>query len=59
MIPEMCEYGRLYKDRKDKNGKTMCSSCYTGISLEDLKILWSTPAPDIVLQLFGRKDKSS
>ena len=42
-VPEMCECGRLYKDRRDKDGKTMCSACYTGLSVEDLKILWGTP----------------
>ena len=44
-IPEMCECGRLYKDRRDKDGKMMCSACYTGLSVEDLKMLWSIPMP--------------
>ena len=44
--PEMCECGRLYKDRVDENGKMMCSACYTGYSVEDLKKLWGTPIPD-------------
>lgn len=39
---EMCECGRLYKDRRDENGKMMCSACYTGLSVEDLKMLWGT-----------------
>ncbi len=43
IIPEMCECGRMYKDRIDKEGKTMCSACYTGLSVEDLKKLWSAP----------------
>lgn len=43
---EMCECGRLYKDRRDKDGKTMCAACYTGLSVDDLKKLWSQPIPD-------------
>ena len=43
VVPEMCECGRLYKDRRDENGKMMCSACYTGCSIEDLKKLWGTP----------------
>ncbi len=42
-VPEMCECGRLYKDRRDSDGKMMCSACYTGLSIEDLKKLWGTP----------------
>ena len=42
-VPEMCECGRLYKDRRDKDGKMMCAACYTGFSVEDLKKLWGTP----------------
>lgn len=43
IVPEMCECGRLYKDRRDKDGKMMCSACYTELSVEELKLLWSTP----------------
>lgn len=43
IIPEMCECGRLYKDRRDENGKTMCSACYTNCDVETLKKLWGTP----------------
>lgn len=44
IVPEMCECGRLYKDRRDLlSGKTMCSACYTGLGIEQLKILWGTP----------------
>ncbi len=43
ITPEMCECGRLYKDRRDKDGKMICSACYTGLELEDLKKLWGTP----------------
>jgi len=39
VFPEMCECGRLYKDRMDKEGKMMCVACYTGFSIEDLKKL--------------------
>lgn len=42
-IPEMCECGRLYKDRRNDQGKMMCSACYTGLSIESLKMLWSNP----------------
>ncbi len=45
IVPEMCECGRLYKDRRDENGKMMCSACYTGLEVEDLKKLWSHPVP--------------
>jgi len=45
--PELCECGRLYKDRRDGEGKLMCSACYTGLSLEDLKKLWSHPIPNL------------
>ena len=57
LTPEICECGRLYKDRRDKDGKTMCSACYTGLSIYDLKKLWDTPIPDIVSDLFGKKHK--
>lgn len=42
IVPEMCECGRLYKDRTDETGKMMCAACYTGLSVEDLKKLWGT-----------------
>ncbi len=42
-FPEMCECGRLYKDRISHLGKMMCSACYTGLSVEQLKILLETP----------------
>lgn len=45
ITPEMCECGRLYKDRRDKDGKMMCSACYTGLEVDDLKKLWGTPIP--------------
>lgn len=43
VIPEMCECGRLYKDRVSHLGKMMCSACYTGLSVDELKKLWSAP----------------
>ncbi len=43
ICPELCECGRLYKDRIDDQGNRMCSACYTGLSLEDLKNLWGKP----------------
>lgn len=43
VVPEMCECGRLYKDRISHLGKMMCSACYTGLSVDDLKKLWGTP----------------
>ncbi len=46
--PEMCECGRLYKDRRDENGKMMCSDCYNNCDVETLKKLWSTPMPQDV-----------
>jgi len=52
VVPEMCECGRLYKDRRDENGKMMCSACYTGLAVEDLRKLWSTPVPDSINNLF-------
>jgi len=47
VVPEMCECGRLYKDRRDKEGKMMCSACYSGLSVEDLKNIWGTPETPI------------
>lgn len=46
VVPEICECGRLYKDRRDNGGKMMCSACYTGLNVEDLKKLWGTPIKD-------------
>lgn len=43
VVAEMCECGRLYKDRRDKNGKMVCSACYTGLSLKNIKKLWGIP----------------
>lgn len=43
ITPEMCECGRLYKDRRDEKGKMMCSACYTGLNVDDLKKLWGNP----------------
>ncbi len=50
--PELCECGRLYKDRRDEKGKMMCSACYTGLSVEDLKKLWGHPVPEEVSKFF-------
>ncbi len=41
VVPEICECGRLYKDRKDETGKMLCSACYTDCSVEDLKKIWT------------------
>lgn len=38
-LPQLCECGRLYKDRRDKNGKTMCAACYCNCDVETLKKL--------------------
>lgn len=46
IVPEICECGRLYKDRRDEHGKMMCSSCLTGLSVEDLAKLWGTPTKE-------------
>ena len=45
---EMCECGRLYKDRRDENGKMMCAACYNNCDVETLQKLWSTPAPEFL-----------
>lgn len=55
-IPEKCECGRLYKDRTSPLGKKMCSACYTGLSVEQLKTLWSTPSPPQIKEIFGVKE---
>jgi uncharacterized Fe-S center protein len=54
--PEMCECGRLYKDRRDENGKMMCSACYNQCDVDTLKKLWSTPAPDFINKMFGKEN---
>lgn len=41
IIAELCECGRLYKDRRDESGKMMCSACLLGCSVEDLERLWT------------------
>jgi hypothetical protein len=46
--PEMCECGRLYKDRKDKSGKMICVACYIGLSVDDIKKLWETPTNSLI-----------
>jgi len=38
---DLCECGRLYKDRRDETGKMICSLCYTDSDIETLKKLWS------------------
>lgn len=43
VTPEMCECGRLYKDRRDANGKMMCSACYSDCDVETLRKLWGIP----------------
>lgn len=43
IVAELCECGRLYKDRRDSNGKMICSACHTGLNLDQLKMLWSPP----------------
>jgi hypothetical protein len=53
---ELCECGRLYKDRRDETGKFMCAACYTGLDVEDLKKLWGTPVPTIVFEMFTKKN---
>ncbi len=51
---EMCECGRLYKDRRDENGKMMCSCCATGLSVDQSRILWNTPIPPFISECFQR-----
>lgn len=41
-LPEMCECGRLYKGRRDENGKEICAACFSNCSIEDLKKIWGT-----------------
>lgn len=56
IYPELCECGRLYKDRRDSIGKTMCSACYSNCSIEVLKKLWGTPIEKINTNWIGRDD---
>jgi len=49
---KICKCGRLYEDSKDENGNMMCSACYTGLSIESLKLLWGTPMPNSCKKLF-------
>lgn len=42
-VAEKCECGRLYKDRRDADGKMMCAACYLGCSVEDLAKFWGMP----------------
>lgn len=42
-IPELCECGHLYKDRKNAEGKMICAACYCECDVETLKNLWETP----------------
>lgn len=53
ITPEMCECGRLYKDRRDEKGKTMCSACYCDCDIETLKKLWGNPKKGIINSEFG------
>lgn len=50
IIAEMCECGRLYKDRRDEHGKTMCSACFSGLSVEELKLLWGMPITTFIME---------
>jgi hypothetical protein len=43
ICPEMCECGRLYKDRRDENGKMICSACFCDCDLDTLKMLSEPP----------------
>lgn len=43
VIPELCECGRLYKDRRDEKGKIFCSACHSNCNIEILKKLWGNP----------------
>lgn len=52
-IPEICECGRLYKDRISHLGKMMCSACYTDLSVEELKKLWGTPFQDTIKNILN------
>lgn len=37
---EMCECGRLYKDKRNSEDKMICSACYYDCDIESLKKLW-------------------
>lgn len=54
-ITKMCDCGRLYCDRISHNGKMMCAACYTGLSLEELQKLYSTPTPKDFKEIFTVK----
>lgn len=54
VVIEMCECGRLYKDRRDENGKMMCAACYTGLSVDDLKKFWETPIKNELVTNWNR-----
>ena len=56
ITPELCECGRLYKDKRNSEGKMMCSACYSNCSVETLNKLWSTPIPEDVLNRFKTPD---
>lgn len=47
IYPEMCECGRMYKDRRDEKGKMMCAACYNDCEVEDLKKIWLTPLEEL------------
>jgi hypothetical protein len=53
-VPKMCECGRSYCISRNSEGKMMCCACYCDCSLEDLKILYSTPAPENMLNIFKK-----
>ncbi len=40
IYPVLCECGRLYKDRRNEEGKMMCSLCHTGLDMESLRKFW-------------------
>lgn len=53
--PEMCDCGRLYKDRLDiVSGETMCSACFTGLSVNELKLLWGYPIPKEIEEIWKK-----
>lgn len=45
---EMCECGRLYKSHIDKEGKKVCPACLTGMTVEELEKMWSTPSINLM-----------
>lgn len=48
---ELCECGRLYKDRRNEHGKMMCSACYNDCDVETLKKLWGNPMPENIKEI--------